>query len=105
MPAFHPTSEAPSIEGGASIAVNLERLGNTFLPSGGRHENFEGRPRRELGLNRLVQQGLIRVVHQSVPLIARNLDCEIIGIESRAGPPSREIPRLAGRQAPARAAL
>jgi hypothetical protein len=67
--AFHPASEAPAIERCAPVAMHVEGLGNPFLPSGSRHNHLERRAGRELRLNRFIQQRLIGIVDQFVPLV------------------------------------
>ena len=83
MAAFHPAAETPSIKLGTARAVHVERLCNSFLPAGRRHDDLERRPRRQLRLNCLVHQWLIGISHQLAPLIARHPHGKIVGIKGR----------------------
>ena len=79
--AFHPTAKTAAIEFSAPDAVHVKVLRNPLLPSGNRHDDFESGTRRQLRLNRFVQQRLVRIVDQLVPLVAGNADGKIIGVE------------------------
>ena len=81
--AFHPASEAPAIKVGAPAAVHVEGLGNPFLPARRRHNDLERRAGRQLRLNRFIQQRLVRIIHQLVPLVPRNLHGEVVRIKGR----------------------
>src|ERR1700692_3274385 len=42
MPSFNQASKPPAEKSAAAIAMHVKGLGDTLLPSGGRHKNLEG---------------------------------------------------------------
>ncbi len=77
----HPAFESTPVEDRAAAAVHVQVLGNTFLQSGHGHDDLEHRARRQLRLNGFVQQGVVRIVGQLVPFVARDAHGKIVGIK------------------------
>src|SRR5438067_31392 len=53
--------EKTPIEVSAASAADSHVLGHAFLQAGGRHDDLEGRSRRQLVLDRLVHQRMARI--------------------------------------------
>src|SRR4029077_15264376 len=64
----YPALEVAPVECCATAAVHMHVFGDAFLHSGGSHDDLEGRARRELSLDRLIQQRMVIVIDQLVPL-------------------------------------
>src|ERR1019366_5294933 len=79
-----PTFEEAAVKGLATSAGNDEVLCNTFLKSGGSHDDLEHRTRSELRLDGFVEQRLTGIGDQPVPLITRDAHREFVGIERGA---------------------
>ena len=67
---FHPATETSSVKFRATRAVHVQILGNVLLPACDRHDDLERRSRRQLSLDRFVQQRLLGIGDQSVPFVA-----------------------------------
>ena len=93
MLGHHPALEVSAVKIGTAITVHVHVLRHTFLQSRRRHDDLEHRPGRELRLNGLIQQRMIIIVHQLVPLVPGNLHCETIWIE---GGPTNHRQHFAG---------
>ncbi len=63
----------------------MHRLGDVLFEPGQRHDDLEGGTRRKLCLDGLVQQGMIRVSDDLVPVSAGEADGKLVGIEGGAG--------------------
>src|SRR6266853_562040 len=79
-----PTLELPAIKSGVARAKRRERFGRILvLQHGGGGYDFENRARRKLRLNGSIQQRMLRIFVETLPVICRDTDREIIGVQSR----------------------
>ena len=62
----------------------MHGLRDPFLPARDRHDDLEGRSRRQLRLNGFIEQRLVGVSDELIPLVAGDAHREVIGIERRA---------------------
>ncbi len=59
-------------------------LGDVLLQAGDGHDDLEGRAGRELGLDGLVEQRVVGVVDDGVPVALGEADGELVGVEGGA---------------------
>src|SRR5258708_31774502 len=98
MTTLHPASKSPTIECGTAIAMHAERLCDSLLPTGERHQDLEGRSGGKLRLNCFIQQRLVGIIDEAVPLIPGKLHGEIPRIKRGEAhpPPDLSLSRLHG---------
>ncbi len=71
-------------EGAASVAHDVHVLRDALFQACERHDDLERGARCELSLDGLVQQGMVRVGDDLVPVGAGEADGELVGVEGRA---------------------
>ena len=81
--AKHVALELAPVEFRVARAIRGHRLRNRLtLEHRGGHHDLEYRSRRELRLNRTIQQRMVVVFIQALPVFFGNTDCEFIGVAS-----------------------
>src|SRR5262249_33061662 len=81
MQSGNPALEISAVESCPARAVYVQILGDAFLQSRSRHDDFEGRARSKLGLDGFVHEGMLIVSGEFDPLIPGNPYREVIRIE------------------------
>ena len=74
-----------AVEFGAAVAAHVHGLGDVLLKAGERHDDLEGAARGELRLDGFVQQRMVGIVEDFVPVVFGEADGELVGIEGGAG--------------------
>ena len=73
-----------AVETGSAIAADVHGLGDVLLEAGDRHDDLEGAAGRELGLDGLVEERMVGVIEDLVPVVLGEADGELIGVEGGA---------------------
>src|SRR5215472_10744786 len=84
MPGLDPALVIAPKKNPSALAIHFQSLGNALLQASHRHDDLEHRARGNLGLDRLVQQRVRGIGRQTVPLVAGNAHCEVVGVKRRA---------------------
>ncbi len=74
-----------TIELGAAVTTYAHGLSNVLLEASESHDDFEGAAWSELGLNGLVQERVVGVVEDLVPIVLGKSNGKLVGIEGGAG--------------------
>ncbi len=77
------TGKEVSVETCPAIALHVHALRHTLLQSCQRHDDFERRPRRQLRLDGLVQQRMVGVIEDGLPVSPGQPHGKLIWIERR----------------------
>ena len=84
VPVLDPTVMIMAVERRAACAVHSVLIINgSALEASQRHQRFERGARRELGLNRAVQQWMVGIIYNLFPVLGLNPHGEFVGIECR----------------------
>src|SRR5882757_4469360 len=74
------TEEVP-VEGGSAVTRDVHGLGDVLLETGDRHDDLEGAAGSELGLDGFVEEWMVGIVENLVPVVFGKADGKLVGIE------------------------
>ena len=74
-----------AVEAGSSVAEDVQVLGDALFEAGDGHDDLEGAAGGELGLDGFVEQGVVGVVEDGLPVGVGEAAGELVGIEGGAG--------------------
>ena len=96
MPVDLVALEVVAIEAGAAGALDVHGLGDLLLEPGDRHDDLEGGAGSELGLDGFVEQRVIGVLEDGVPVGLGQVNGELVGDRRWGGWLGRGSRRCAG---------
>src|SRR6185312_1471338 len=86
-----PAFEIAAVKLCTTVTIDMHVLRNAFLQTRSRHDELECRPGSQLRLDSFIHQRMVRIGYQRTPLLVRNADREVVGVEGRAADHRKDL--------------